>query len=247
MGLQGREEPLRIVGPKGSGSVLGAAINLGVDRVPFDVSVQEVDPGDAVAFEEYEVVPFAVRHGTAAVGYALREHARLGRFDVERARELGVPEGRLFGQLHRGEPVVVDGRTIRPEEVVGEPRPGRLVAYTGDTRPTKGTKEIAFGADVLIHEATFTEEEADRAHETFHATGKGAALLARETGVRQLILTHVSARYSEDPGPLLEEAKEVFQNTSVAYDGMRLELGYRKEEAGEETGPSASGEDPKDG
>jgi ribonuclease Z len=230
MALQGREEPLSIYGPPGAGEVLLGAIHLGVERIPFDASVESLDPGDSVSFTDYDVVAFPVRHGTRAVGYALREHPRLGRFDVEKARALGVPEGRLFGRLHRGEEVEVDGRIIRPREVVGPPRAGRLVVYTGDTRPAAETRGAARGADLLIHEATFTEDEAERAHETFHSTARGAARLAGEAGVERLLLTHVSARYSEDPSPLLEEAREHFPGAAVAYDGLSLELGYRQDE-----------------
>ncbi len=127
----------------------------------------------------------------------------------------------------------VGGRTILPEEVVGVPRPGRLVVYTGDTRPSPATVEAAEGADILIHEATFLEEEAERAYETFHSTAKGAALVAREARVERLLLTHVSARYSEDSRPLAEEAREVFSATTVAQDGMSIELGYRLDQEGE--------------
>jgi ribonuclease Z len=229
MGLQGREEPLRLFAPPGAEKVLEAAIHIGVDRIPFPVPIREVGPGDSVPFGEYDVVPFSVRHGTSAVGYALREHPRLGRFDVDRARALGVPEGRLFGRLHEGETVEVNGRLVRPEEVVGDPRPGRLVVYTGDTRPDPDTVKAAGGADLLIHEATFLEDEAERAHETFHSTAHGAATVAKEAGVKRLLLTHVSARYSEDPGPLAEEAKTVFLETVVAHDGLSIELGYQQD------------------
>ena len=227
MALQGREEPLRLFGPKGSEEILGQAVHLGVDRTPFPVIPKELSPGDTVSFGEYQVEAFNVRHGTSAVGYALREHPRLGRFDLERAQELGIPEGPLFGRLHRGESVEVDGREIQASEVVGEPRPGRLVVYTGDTRPSSEVSRLAQGADLLIHEATFGEEEAERAHETFHSTAKGAAGVARDAGVKRLIITHLSARYSDNPTPLLDEASAVFPNTVVARDGMSLELGYR--------------------
>jgi ribonuclease Z len=116
--------------------------------------------------------------------------------------------------------------------VVGDPRPGRLVAYTGDTRPVPSTLDAARGADLLIHEATFTEDEAQRAFETFHSTARGAAQLAREAEVGRLVLTHVSARYADNPGPLLEEAAEVFQETTVAHDGLTIELGYRSDTDG---------------
>jgi ribonuclease Z len=231
MALQGRDEVMHIYGPSGAGVVLQAAIHLGVERIPFPVLVREIGPGDSVPFQEYDVVAFSARHSTSAVGYALKEHPRLGRFDVDRARAMGVPEGQLFGRLHRGEAVEVGGRTIHPEEVVGDPRPGRLVVYTGDTRPSPATVEVAGGADILIHEATFLEEEVERAHETYHSTAKGAALVAREAGVRRLLLTHVSARYSEDSRPLADEAREFFPETTIAQDGMSIELGYRQDPA----------------
>ncbi len=234
MALQGREEALPIYGPPGATEVLQAAIHLGVQRIPFPVPVREVGPGDSIPFHEYDVVPFLVQHGTSAVGYALRENPRLGRFDVDRARALGVPEGRLFGRLHRGEAVDIGGRIVLPEEVVGDPRPGRLVVYTGDTRPSSETVEVARGADALIHEATFLDDEAERAHETFHSTAKGAALVAQEAKVERLLLTHISARYSEDPGPLAEEAREVFSEAVVAQDGMSIEIGYRQDQEKEE-------------
>lgn len=233
MGLQGREEPLQFFGPRGAEEVLQSATHLGVDRIQFPISIRELEPGDAVPRGEYEVQAFRVQHGTPALGYILREHPRLGRFDVDRARALGVPEGPLFGQLHRGEPVSVGGRTIDPSEVVGDPRPGRLVVYTGDTRPVPSTLDAARGADLLIHEATFTEDEAQRAFETFHSTARGAARLAREAEVDRLVLTHVSARYADNPSPLLEEAVEIFQQTTVAHDGLTIELGYRSETDGD--------------
>jgi ribonuclease Z len=158
-----------------------------------------------------------------------------------------VPEGRLYGLLHRGQEVEVEGRTIRPEQVVGAPRPGRLVVYTGDTRPTPELTEIAEGADVLIHEATFTEEESERAHETYHATARGAGLVARNAGVERLVLTHISARYSEDPSPLAQEARSVFPATTVAHDGMTIELGYRKDLDGREEDSVGRSKEVEDG
>jgi ribonuclease Z len=230
LALQGREDTLTLFGPPKAHETLSAAVHLGVDRIPFPVSIREVQPGEGIDYGDYEIVPFKVRHGTPALGYALRERPRLGRFDVDKARALGIPEGRLFGELHRGQPVEVDGRTILPEEVVGSPRPGRLVVYTGDTRPTEATIEIAASADLLVHEATFTEEESERAHETYHSTALGAAGVAKKANVARLLMTHISARYSEDPSPLVDEARTVFAAASVAYDGQTIELGYTKEE-----------------
>ncbi|NJD19016.1 MAG: MBL fold metallo-hydrolase, partial [Gemmatimonadetes bacterium] len=170
MALQAREEPLAIFGPRGAARLLDAAVHLGVDRVPFPVGIEEVAPGEAVPGDGYAVHAFAVAHGVPAVGWALVEEPRLGRFDVERARSLGIPEGPLYGRLHRGEAVEVEGRTFLPGELVGPARPGRAVVYAGDCRPCAGTVERARGADGLIHEATFGADEADRARETQHST-----------------------------------------------------------------------------
>ncbi len=229
MALQGRTDPLKIYGPPGSRATLRSAVGLGVDRVPFPFSIQELEVGARVSHEEYEVAAYGVNHGTQALGYALAEYERLGRFDVERARALGIPEGPLFGKLHRGEAVEVDGRRIEAAEVVGAPRPGRVVVYTGDTRPADSTLEMARGATLLIHEATFGEEEADRAHQTYHSTARAAAALAREAGVARLCLTHVSARYSDDPAPLEEEAREVYPGAVVARDGLVVEIPYNED------------------
>jgi ribonuclease Z len=226
MGLQGRETEVRLWGPAGSTPILDAAVNLGVDRVPFRVTTQELAPGEVVRRDGYDIVAFRTRHGMASLGYALIEHERLGRFHPERARELGVPHGPLFGRLHRGESVEVDGRTVRPEDVVGPARAGRRVVYTGDTRPARETSAIAEGADLLIHDATFAHEESDRAHVTGHSTAREAAQLARRANVRRLALTHLSARYAEDPRQLEREARAVFGASFVAYDGLEIEVPF---------------------
>jgi ribonuclease Z len=230
LGLQGREEPMRLHGPKGAKRVLGAALGLGVERGGFAIEVVEVEPGSAVERKDYAIRAFAVEHGGGALGYALVEQDRLGRFHPEKAAELGVPEGPLWGQLQRGRPVTLeDGRTVDPAAIVGPPRPGRKLVISGDTRPCAATIEAAQGADLLVHEATFGEEEAARALETQHATAKEAAQVARMAGVRRLVLTHLSARYSRDPSPLLDEAREVFPETAVAKDGMVIEIPYPTE------------------
>ena len=226
MALQGRTEPLDIYGPPGSRATLQNAVELGVDRVSFPLTIQELEVGARVSHEEYDVVALRVNHGTQALGYALVEHERLGRFDVERARALGIPDGPLFGKLHSGEAVEVDGRMIEAAEVVGTPRPGRVIVYTGDTRPADTIVEMATGAALLIHEATFGDEEADRAHQTYHSTARGAATVALKAGVARLYLTHVSARYADDPAPLEQEAREVYPGAVVARDGTVVEIPY---------------------
>jgi ribonuclease Z len=241
MALQAREEPLALYGPRGSSRLLDAAAHLGVDRVPFPLTVEEMAPGESVSGDGYAVQAFPVVHGVPAVGWALVEEPRLGRFDVERARTFGIPEGPLFGRLHRGEAVEVEGRTFVPDELVGPARPGRTVVYAGDTRPCAGTVERARGADVLIHEATFGTDEVDRARETNHSTALEAAQVAAEAGVARLFLTHLSARYSDQPAPLEEEARAVFSHVRVAHDGLAVEIPY-PDEADASAGTAAGGD-----
>ncbi len=230
LALQGRTDPLPVHGPPGSESLLQTAIFLGQGRLPFDVPIREMVPGERVVRDEYDIEAIAVRHGTRAVGYRLREHDRPGRFDVERARALGVPEGPLFGRLHRGETVDGAEGPVRPDDVVGPPRPGRLVVYTGDTRPSEEVEAAAAGADLLIHDATFASDEADRARETGHSTAAEAAGVALKAGVRRLALTHLSSRYSANATPLEREARAVFPEAVVARDGLEIELEYEQEE-----------------
>jgi len=227
MGLQGREEEMTVYGPVGTEATLHAAVRLGAERMAFPVEVKGLAPGRRVDFDGWAVQAFHAEHGVPALGYALVEEARPGRFDVEAARRMGIPEGPLFGRLHRGEAIEVGGRVISPEDVVGQPRPGRKVVYSGDTRPTREAVQMAMGADLLIHEATFGAGEGRRARETRHSTAAEAAGVAARARVRELVLTHLSARYSETPARLEEQARAVFPASRVARDGLELEIGYR--------------------
>jgi ribonuclease Z len=227
MGLQARETPIRLFAPAGGEAILEQAVNLGVERVPFEVQIHGLHPGDAIDRGEYSVTPFRSQHGGPSLGYVVAERERLGRFNPERARELGIPEGPLWGALHRGEPVELDGRTIPLADVVGAPRPGRKIVYTGDTRPARETISVAEAADLLIHEATFGRQEADRARQTGHSTAHEAATVGRKAGVLRLILTHFSPRYADDPRALEREARKVFPEALAAFDGMVVEVPYR--------------------
>jgi ribonuclease Z len=225
MGLQDRTMPVTLYGPKGAQRILGAATTLGIERNKFPVEIIEIKPGDRLARDEYDIVVFETEHRADTVGYALAEHQRLGRFNPDRARELGIPEGPLWGQLHKGKPVTLaDGRTVGPADLVGAPRPGRILVYTGDTRPHLSVIEAARGADLLVHEATFGGDELERARETGHSTSAEAARVAHEAGVRRLVLTHISSRYNRDASELLAEAKAVFPETVIARDGMTVDV-----------------------
>jgi ribonuclease Z len=223
-GLRGRETPLTIYGPPGL-RALFELLRPVVGGTAYEINLVELEANEPLERDGYLVAPFPVEHGdTGAYGYVLVEQDRPGRFDEARARELGVAEGPDFGRLQHGEAVTVDGRAVQPEEVVGEARRGRKLVLTGDTVPTDTTRAMAHGADLLVHEATFTTEEADRASETGHSTARGAAELAAAAEVTLLALTHVSPRYP--PDELRAEAREIFEATIVPRDFDRVEIPF---------------------
>lgn len=229
--LAGRTEPLRLWGPVGCARTLRACISLGGERTTFPITISELEAGSSIKRPEYRIEAFAVDHrDTSSIGLALIEDDRLGRFNPDLARAMGIPEGPLWGRIHKGEPIVLDdGRVVAPSELVGAARRGRRIVITGDTRPCAGTIVAAHDADLLIHEATFGDDEADRARETGHSTAREAAEVARRAGVRRLVLTHISARYSSDAKMLEREARTVFANTTVARDGAEFELKLTEE------------------
>jgi ribonuclease Z len=229
MALQGRTESLRLWGPKGTARVLKRVESLGFERATFPVGILELDDGQSIQRTGYAIRAFAVDHrGAMSIGFAIVEEERKGRFNPDKARALGIPEGPQWGRLHRGLSVTLDdGRTVESSELVGAKRSGRTVVITGDTRPCAATIEASRGADLLIHEATFGDEEAERAIETGHSTAREAAQIACEAGVRRLVLTHFSARYSRDASDLEEQASAVFPNSVIGKDGMELEVPYR--------------------
>ena len=182
-------------------------------------------PGEALDRDGYRILVFPVHHGTSAVGYALDELERPGRFDNDAADALGIPFGPERGILQGGESITLaDGRVFTPDAVVGASRPGRRIVIPGDTAPVETVRVLAEGADVLVHEATFAEEERERAADTLHSTALQAAEIARDAGVRLLALTHVSPRYFG--GELAREAREVFPATVVPRDFDVIEVPF---------------------
>ncbi len=227
LGLQDRTTPITLYGPRGAQRILGAAVGLGIERNRFEVEIVEIAVGERLNRGDYDIVAFQTDHRADTVGYALVEHTRLGRFNPDKARALAIPEGPLWGRIHKGEAIELpDGRRVEPAELVGEPRRGRKLVYTGDTRPCASVVEAAAGADLLVHEATFGEEERARAVETGHSTAAQAAEVARQAGARRLVLTHISPRYTRDAPELLAEAKAVFPETLVARDGLTIDVPF---------------------
>jgi ribonuclease Z len=214
--LRGRALPLTVYGPRGLKDLFSTLRRV-FGRLPYSLELVELKPGDVLERGDYNLVTFPVAHAIESIGYALVEHPRPGRFDVETADALGVPSGPERGLLQAGESVqVLDGRVVTPDEVLGPPRPGRRVVLTGDTSASPLVLEAARGAEVLVHEATFLDEERERAADTAHATALEAAELARDADVGLLALTHLSNRYF---GPeVAREARTIFPETVVPKD-----------------------------
>jgi ribonuclease Z len=217
--LRQRERALTVYGPRGLHSLF-QILRPVIGRLPFPVELAELEPQEELERDGYRIAAFRVDHTPQSLGYALIEDDRPGHFDPERARELGVTPGPDFGRLQRGE--IVDG--VEPEQVMGETRRGRKVVLAGDSAPCEMTRVVAHGADLLVHEATFLEDERERADETRHSTARGAGELAARAEVEMLALTHVSPRYGGRE--LKEEARAAFANTVVPRDFDRIEIPF---------------------
>ncbi|HEX7627753.1 MAG TPA: ribonuclease Z [Candidatus Methanoperedens sp.] len=224
MSFNGRTEPLDIYGPVWTKQFVNLFIQLGYFKLGFVINAHELQDGDIIDKGEYSIKAVGTEHGIPSLGYVLEEKTRVGRFNREKAIELGVPVGRLFSKLQNGEAVIINGNTILPSQVIGQSRPGRKIVYSGDTRPCENLEKESAGADLLIHDSTLAEDLKDWAIETKHSTSKEAALVAKNANVKQLILTHISSRYSEKRDVLLHEAKKVFGNCRLAEELMEIEI-----------------------
>jgi ribonuclease Z len=222
--LRGRELPLTVYGPPGLPELF-TTLRRVFGKLTYGLELEELRPGEVLERGDYNLVTFPVAHGVQSLGFALVEHPRPGRFDVAAADALGVPSGPERGLLQAGESVTLDdGRIVTPDEVLGPPRAGRKVVLSGDTAPSATVLEAARGAEVLVHEATFLDEERDRAQETAHSTALEAAELAREADVGLLALTHLSNRYF---GPeVAREARTIFPDTVVPKDFDAIDVPF---------------------
>jgi len=225
MSLMDREKKLEVYGPEGIIAFVEAIKQTVHFSLTFPIEVYEIKEAGLVCEErEYEVHATWANHMTPSLAYALIEKPRPGRFHPEKAKHLGVPEGPLWSKLQSGSVVKLsDGRIIRPEEVLGSPRPGRKIVYTGDTRPAENLVKFAENADLLIHDATFDDELLERAHEDGHSTPSQAAETAKKARAKWLVLTHISARY-KDSSLLLEQARKIFSHVELAEDFMKIDL-----------------------
>ncbi len=227
MALNERDRPLWIYGPRGLQRMVDAWQKMGGWTKQFPIHVQELAPGDRIERDGYTIEVHEADHSIQNISYALQEPMRPGRFDKPGALAMGIPEGRMFGMLQRGQSVTLDdGRKIDPSMVLGPSRPGRRVVYSGDTQPCLGLMEAARDADLFICEASFTSDLVDRAREVKHMCAGEAAAIAHKAGARGLALTHISPRY-KDATPVLEEAQAVFPSAVLAEDLMTLEVPFR--------------------
>jgi ribonuclease Z len=223
--LRGREIGLTVYGPPGLRELFGALRRI-FGTLTYPLELVELGPGDVLARDGYRIEPFDVAHRVAAIGYRIVEPDRPGRFDVAAADALGVPSGPERGALQRGESVTTPKGLVTPELVLGPPRAGRTLVLAGDSAPAASVVLAARGADLLVHEATFCEDERERAAETLHSTAAQAAAIAKEAGVRLLALTHLSTRYG--PREVLDEARPVFPETVVPRDFDIIELRFEE-------------------
>ena len=221
--LNDRTEPLRLFGPVGLKRLMDDFSPL-IGRLGYHLELEELRPGQIVPHRNYEIEAVAVEHRTTALGYALLEDDRPGRLDPEVARKLGVESGPDLGALQAGKAVTGRQGEVKPEQVMGEDRPGRAVVITGDTGPCEPVAEVAAEADLLIHDSSFVTEDAERAAETGHSTSAQAAGVASRAGVKMLALVHISARYHV--GAALDEAVEVFPDTVAPRDFDLIELPF---------------------
>lgn len=229
MTLNQRNRPLDVVGPVGLEQWFDCLRELNILWPNFEVRIHEIDePGVVYRRDNFEVRALPLDHRVETWGFALQEEDRPGRFDVDAARELGIPSGPLYGRLQDGETIELDdGRTIEPEQVLGPDRPGFKLTYCADTKPCEQAVQLADDADVLVHESTYPPGEESLAHRRGHSTAADAARCADRAGAHRLFLTHISQRYTE-LDDLRAAAAEIFENTEVARDLYEVNLDRRE-------------------
>jgi ribonuclease Z len=227
MYLNDRSEPIEIFGPPGTSHIISSLLKLGYFQPSFDINLHDLKDKQILKFDRYNVMSRIVEHNIPSLAYAFEEHSRPGRFNKQVALDLGIPEGPLFGKLQRGQSIKLNDKTITPDMVLGEVRPGRKVVYTGDTRPSRSVVELAQNCDVIIHDATMDTELEEKANKYGHSSARQAAEIAAEAGAKELYLTHISPRY-EDSELMESQARPIFPNTKVAHDFLEVEIKLSK-------------------
>lgn len=228
MQLNDRKTPLHIYGPKGITTLLNQLLQLGYFKPTYDIIAHELHSGERIELDGYVIETLSMDHGIPSLAYALIESERPGRFNKPKALSLGIPEGPMFSKLQKGTAVTLeDGTIIAPSMVLGPPRRGRKIVFSGDTRPTKNMVSFAQKADVLIHEATFTSDLEETALSYGHSTAAQAAMIAKKAKVNQLYLTHISPRYL-DYREIQNDAREIFSESYVPKDFDQVTIPLQK-------------------
>jgi len=225
MSMLKRRRKLQVYGPRGIVGFVKSFLRYLKVELGYELEVNEVREGLFLREKEYEVYAKGTVHSMKGYSFLLKELPRPGRFNVERARELGVPEGPLWRMLQEGRRVTVGGMVVEPSMVLGPPRPGRIIGFSGDTKPYRSLSSFFRGADLLVFEATYSEGDSLKAKENLHSTSVEAAKIASEAGARMLALVHLSARYN-DPTAIYLEAKRYHDNVVVPQDFDVIEVPY---------------------
>ncbi|ARI77139.1 ribonuclease Z [Halobacillus mangrovi] len=224
--FQGGESPVTVYGPRGLKEYIDISLRLSGTHLRYPLYVEEVEEGLLFEDEQFIVEAVSLKHGLESYGYILKEKDKLGELQPEKLKALGIKPGPIYQKIkNQSQTRLSDGRMILRDEVIGPPKKGRKIAILGDTRYISALKEPIYGADVLVHEGTFASDETQMAYDYYHSTVKQAAKLAKDAEVEELILTHISSRYQgEAIRQLEEEAREVFENTRIAYDFFQYQI-----------------------
>ena len=223
MTMQHRTEPLEIYGPSGIEEFISANIKVLNFGLSFPVLISKVNEGMIFDSKAYSVYACKANHSITAYSYLFEEKDKPGRFNLEKAKELGIPEGHLWKKLQDGNNIEVDGKIIKPNQVLGERRMGKKIGISGDTMPTKNLEEFFKNCDYLVFDSTFLDEIKEKAAETCHSTAKQAAVLSKNANVKNLILTHFSARYRDEVRHM-DEAKEIHDSVITAKDLLEITI-----------------------
>ncbi|PSA94086.1 ribonuclease Z [Bacillus atrophaeus] len=225
--FQGGEDELTIYGPKGIRAFIETSLNVTATRLTYPLTIIEIEEGVIFEDDQFTVTAKPVIHGVPAFGYRVQEKDMPGALKADLLKEMKIPPGPIYQKIKQGEEVTLeDGRVINGRDFLDEPKKGRVVAFSGDTRVCSNVKELAVDADVLVHEATFAKGDDKLAHDYFHSTTEQAAKTAKEAGAKKLILTHISARYQGEASlqMLLTEAEDIFPNSMTAFDFLEIDV-----------------------
>ena len=223
MSMQNRSETLEIFGPSGIDEFIAANIKVLNFGLSFPVLINTVKEGKIFEDDKFSIHACKANHSVVAFSYRFNEKDKPGRFNVEQAKKLGIPEGELWNKLQNGNEITIDGKKVLPQQVLGEKRPGKKIGISGDTMPTKDLEEFFEGCDYLVFDSTFLDEEKQKALDTCHSTAKQAATLGKNANVRNLVMTHFSARY-KDESDHLEEGKSIYDSVITARDLLEIEI-----------------------